>query len=123
MTTEIDNKDIDWEMAEVKCSCGWYGSADSLNQYRPKGENTVHFHCPLCGGKLWEDEEVNKMTTDINKQYNEMVEIMRRAKAMLCPKCGEVGEFKDDEEDPRCLKHGTYTHKSYLNELQRVIWG
>lgn len=51
------DSDLDYEMAEAKCTkCGWFGSADSVDQERPLGENIVLFLCPKCGVKLWEDK-------------------------------------------------------------------
>ena len=43
-------------MSEVECECGWKGSADSLDQYMPSGENKTYFLCPRCGTKQWEDD-------------------------------------------------------------------
>jgi hypothetical protein len=52
----MEKPEEDYEMAEIQCACGWYGSADSVDQVRPLGENITLFLCPKCGEKLWEDK-------------------------------------------------------------------
>jgi len=43
----------DYEAAEAKCKCGWYGSADEMVQVKGRSEDEgLIFLCPRCEEEL-----------------------------------------------------------------------
>lgn len=42
----------DYEAAEAKCKCGWYGSADEMVQAPTNNSEETLFLCPKCDEEL-----------------------------------------------------------------------